>query len=287
MSGHDLTLPELAALLHAEHELLGASFERAGEGLRVVASYTAPDAEADAFTSGAALADLTGLPSLLISGAPAQSLAELAFAGRRLAVGESAQEALLSGDGSLLAAPLLARTGDQEYVAWDLTARAETGFAWVTFLSGIEQNGKAPFAGVEASDISTQLLPLLLAGPAADSVLTDYLHGQALPAAGQVASLALDRIQSLVVGLPDAPHAWLLLVPPQMARVFWRSFLSFPVVAPVGRRAVDAWLSREYDWYRVVQGPDKLALGRDRLAGLGLVREDAGFVGARGLDALG
>jgi len=287
MAGRDLTLPELAALLHTEHELLGASFEQVGEGLEVAVSYVTFEAEADAFVSGAALGDLTGLSSLLISGKPAESLANLAFAGRKLAVGEGAPEAVLSGDGSLLAAPLLARTGDHEFVAWDLTARAETGLSWVRFLAGVEQDGKAPFAGTQVSDISTQLLPLLLAGPAADSVLLDYLHGQALPAAGQVASLSLDRIQCLVIGLPAIPHAWLLLVPPHASRVLWRSFLSFPAVMPVGRHAVDAWLAREYDWYRVVRRPGRLVLGRDELTGLGLVRGDGSFVGARGLDALG
>ena len=287
MSGHNLSLSELAGILHAEHELLGASFEQVGEGLEIVAAYTAAESEVDAFISGAALADLTGLSSLLISGEPSESLANLAFAGRVLSVGEGAHEAVLSGDGSLLAAPLLARTGDHEYVAWDLTGRAETGLSWVRFLAGIEQDGRAPFAGIETPDISTRLLPLLLAGPAADPVLLDYLHGQSLPAPGQVASLTLDRIPCLVVGLPDLPHAWLLLVPPQSARILWRSFLSFPVVTPVGRRAVAAWLSREYDWYRVVQGAGRMALSRDRLRELGLVRAGDSFVGARGLDALG
>ena len=53
---------ELADLLRAEHELLGAAFVRSDlRDFEYVARYQELEPEVDAFTSGAALADLTGL----------------------------------------------------------------------------------------------------------------------------------------------------------------------------------------------------------------------------------
>lgn len=283
-SDEDSSLAGLAQFLRAEHELLGAVFERSNViDFEYVSHYAQPEEEVDAFVSGAALADLTGLTSTLISGEPAQALAEMACAGRKLAVGKAAYEGVLSGDGSLLGAPLLARTGNHEYLTLDATPRAETVSAWLGFLATVEQGGRTPFAGVETSDASAQLLPLLMAGPAAQSVLLDYLHGGTLPSAGEVAALLLDRIHCLIVALPVDTPAWLLLVPPQAARVLWRSFLSFPVVTPVGRRAVDLWLGRELSWYARVQGTDKLTLPTQELRDAGLIRTGSDFVGARRL----
>lgn len=275
---------ELADLLRAEHELLGAAFVRSDlRDFEYVARYQELEPEVDAFTSGAALADLTGLASILVSGQPAEALATMAFAGRKLGVGEVSFEGVISGDGSLLGAPLLARTGDREFVALELSDRAETVYSWLGFLAAIQQGDQAPFSGVETTDMSTRLVPLLMAGPGAPTVLLDYIHQGTLPDAGQATTLMLDSIHCLAIGLPVQTSAWLMLVPPQAARILWRSFLSFPIVTPVGRQAVDAWLERELAWYALVRGTDRIELPARELRSYGLVRSGSDFVGARSL----
>ena len=271
---------ELADLLRAEHELLGAAFVRSDlRDFEYVARYQELEPEVDAFTSGAALADLTGLASILVSGQPAEALATMAFAGRKLGVGEVSFEGVISGDGSLLGAPLLAR----EFVALELSDRAETVYSWLGFLAAIQQGDQAPFSGVETTDMSTRLVPLLMAGPGAPTVLLDYIHQGTLPDAGQATTLMLDSIHCLAIGLPVQTSAWLMLVPPQAARILWRSFLSFPIVTPVGRQAVDAWLERELAWYALVRGTDRIELPARELRSYGLVRSGSDFVGARSL----
>lgn len=270
----------LRDLLRAEHELLGAVFDDLG----LVDRYDETDVELDALLAGCALTDLSGSPALLLAGGPAPDFAHAALAGRALAVGECAHEAVLSGDGSLVGAPLVARTGDAEYVLWDLSPRAEAAFSWLRFIAGIEQGGVRPFAGLKASDASDQLATLLLAGPAASAVLKDYLHGgDELPKRGQAASLMLDRMGCLVLGLPWGDSAWLVCVGARYARVLWRSLLSFNVTTPVGRAALSIWTRRELGWYDWLDGEDRVVRSADELRKVGLVRAGSDFVGARGL----
>lgn len=272
-------------VLHGEHVLLGASFEPSeATGILAVSSYAG---EKDGLPAAgeALLADLTGTCYLLVSGPDAEALATSALAGRRLAVGECVFSAALAGDGALLAAPLVARCGDTEYVVCDPTPRGEALGAWVGLLSRAESGGVRAFEDASACDASDLLVPLLLAGPASAAVLSDYLHGEELPEPGQVRQLRLDAIDAVVVRAPAplAQDALLVLVPPARARVLWRSLLSFTEVSPVGAPGVSALLAAGLPWGELLRrtGPERL--GRDELYGWGLVRDACDFVGARAL----
>ncbi|WP_273396320.1 hypothetical protein [Thermophilibacter mediterraneus] len=269
--------------LYEEHVILGASFEEGPlAGALAVSSY-AGEKDLGPSLGGAVVSDLTGTTYQLLSGPSAPELAEAALAGRRLAVGEAAFEAVLTGEGRLVAAPLALRTGDHEYVLCDPEPEGAAAVAWVGFLSGVERDGYAPYEGSALEDASRMLVPILLAGERSRAVLSDYVRtaGESLPGPGRVASLHLDAIPALVARVPArGPEAWLLLVPARSARVLWRSLLSFTEVEPVGTRA-----AREL-WARarpLPAGPPRVPAPRAELARLGLVRADGGFVGERAL----
>ena len=271
--------------LYAEHLALGATF---GEG-RVPARYGAePDVGdlAKALGEGALLCDVSDAAMLLLSGEPAQNFCEAAFAARRLRMGECAFEAVLTGDGSVASLPLLARTGIGEYVCADLSQRAEVLEGWLSFLSAVEQDGTAPFAGLELEDVSGSHAALLLWGQGAPEVLGDYVVGgaQALPARGCVASCQLDRLPCIVchLELGERP-AFAILVPPVHAAVLWRSLLSFAQVEPVGHAALRSLLHDALPWTSALATTEPLRMRADELASHGLARSSADFVGARGL----
>lgn len=271
-------------ILAAEHALLGSVAAPEGQ-VPHVQSYGLGPGERVAHREGVALVDLSGMSAHLMNGAASPSFVSAAFAGPHLSVGECAFEAVLLGDGSIASVALLARSGDAEYVCWDLSARADVLAGWLSFLSSVEQGGVSPFAGVTLEDVEKHLVPLLLWGPQAPAVLADYLGSQTLPGRGSVAHLMLDRIGCLVVtpDLGDTP-AYLVLVPPRVARVLWRSFLSFPVVTPMGRTAFMEGLEDALPWFaEVAEVQDKLAISSKKLSEWGLVRDDGTFVGARGL----
>lgn len=272
--------------LYQEHLLLGGSF---GDGtfppLAGPQRYGAEDGEPRAFLEGAGLTDLSGTHSVLLSGAPAQAFCEAAFAGRRLAVGECAFEAVLGGDGTLMSIPLLARTGDAEYVLWDASGRFELLSGWLGFLADVSQDGYAPYAGLDREDVSGRLVPLLLWGPAAQHVLSDYLEaGVTLPATGHVRDVRLDRIPAVVAAPPVAGgRCYLTLVPPDFARTLWRSFLSFDEVTPVGEAALVSHAEELLGWLPWVEDTDRVVPTRQELERWGLVRQGGGFVGARAI----
>ena len=183
-------------VLHEEHALLGASFEPSETtGLLAVRSYAREAACAPA-AGEARLTDLTGATYLLVSGSDAEPLAYAAFAGAPLPVGECAFSATLSGDGSLLSMPLVARCGDTEFVVIDPSPRGEALAAWTGLLARAESDGVRAFPLVSICDASEMLVPLALCGPAAEHVLSDYLHDASLPAPGQVRQLRLDAIDA-------------------------------------------------------------------------------------------
>lgn len=271
-------------VLLKEHLLLGADYDgKSLPSLALPARYGSGSGEDGALTSGAGLADLSGMGSLLLSGPPATSFATAAFCGRELAVGECAFEPALGGDATLMSVPLLARTGDAEYALWDATPRFELLGRWVEFLSGVSQDGYAPYEGLSREDVSGRLVPLLLWGPAARHVLGDYVSSPAgLPAAGRVRDVRLDRIPAVVAGVPvGRGNCLLALVPPDRARSLWRSLLSFDEVAPVGELALASHARQALGWLSRVEDTDRLVATR---AGLeGLVRGGTDFVGARAL----
>lgn len=152
-------------ILYEEHLLLGARF-RASEstGLLAVSSYPC-EGEKDLGEAlvGAVVADLTGTTYLLLSGDRAPELARAALAGGPLAVGEASFEALLRGDGRVLGAPLVLRTGDHEHVLLDPTPRGEVGAAWLEYVRGAGGD-EGPLAASSVEDASGMLVPLLCAG---------------------------------------------------------------------------------------------------------------------------
>ena len=281
-----MSAPEARALCD-EHVLLGASFEddRDGACPRVI-SYLG-EKDLDELGGDAFLCDLSGSCYLLAAGALAGGLATAAFAGRIPAVGECAFGACLSGDGAVVGVPLLLRTGTDELVVLDASPRAGALEGWLSFLRSVEAGGVRPYEGVSLEDAHGTLVPLLLSGAAAERVLLDYVPaGTDLPRAGQLAQLRLDRIAGLVARVPvvDAP-SYLVFVPAPMARVLWRSLLSFTEVAPVGHGALRRALSRGLPWGELLRSTDRVCVGRPELEGWGLVRNGNDFVGARALAA--
>ena len=270
-------------LLHDEHMLLGAELALGSDGRHAPHSYAGVDERA-AFHEGVALIDLSGLGSRLITGPTAPALASTVFAGRELAIGEVAPEVALTGDGSIASLALVARTGTEELACWDLAGRGDILSSWLAFVAGIEQRGVRPFDGCEVEDASEALVPLLLWGPQASNVLSDYLGEQTVPGKGTVANRTLDRIGCLVA-TPDFGETpcHLVLVPPLYARVLWRSFLSFQSVSPVGMRALVREVASHYPFLAPAEGEDRLTATRQKLAQHGLLRSEPTFIGARGL----
>lgn len=273
------------APLYQEHLLLGASYTDDEPLLAAPPSYGNVQEELAAFAEGCALCDLSGMTMLLVAGEGVEAFSSAAVAMDALGVGQSGFGAVLSGDGSVCSVPLVSRTGDNEILLCDPSERGLGLEPWLGFLAGIEQNGFKPFDGTSVEDVSTSLVPLLLWGPQARAVLGDYVPSVgALPAQGQVASVTLDRAQCIVCGVScNEQPCYLLLLPPIVARAFWRSFLSFPVVQPVGLEALKLQAERCLPWMREVLSQERLEPSMSQLVSWGLARAAGGFVGARAL----
>lgn len=277
--------------LYREHLLLNASFEEAEDGIPPRPA-TYPGSMPLSFaTEGAFLADLTGCTYALMGGANAQALAESSLCGRKLAVGECAFEPALTGDASVASVALCARTGDSEYVILDPTDRGETLVSWLGFLSKVEQDGYAPYAGTTVEDASRMLVPLLMVGACARDVLSDYVKTpQDLPAPGHVAQVRLDSILCVVAALP-LPQAgvtgYVVFVSQPQATILWRSFLSFQEVSPAGTVLVDELMRAGLPWAEPLAADGRVVLGEKNLCRWGLLRPGADFVGARVLLADG
>ena len=276
-----------AGVLHQEHAILGAAFgEPAAAPAAPVTAYVG-EGELARSLLGAVLADLTGTAYVLVSGESAEALFRAAAAGRDLAVGEAAFEAVLTGEGRLLSVPLALRSGDHEFVLVDPTSQGAALTAWLELLARTEQDGMAPFARTSVEDASGMLVPLLLAGARSAEVLSDYIRtaGESLPAEGSVAAVHLDAIPALVARVPGPGYpAWLVLVPAAKARAVWRSLLSFREVTPVGTRAAAEVLMGGRPWAGALgsdEGPADVT--RSELSVWGLVRAVDDFVGARSL----
>ena len=274
-------------VLYGEHALLGASFSSSDDGsdIRVV-SY--PSEKGGSIDPGCAyLHDLSGSSYALVSGAHASDLIEAAFCGSKISVGECAWQCALTAEGALTSVPLVIRTGANEYVLVDPTGRGDVVVAWLGFLSQIEQNGFAPYAGTRVEDATDMLTPLLMAGNAATTVLSDYVsRPRDLPGQGQVKNVYLDKI-SVVAARAAIPSVsfpvFVLLVPPAQATVLWRSFLSFNEVAPVGCEAVCRAMLEMLPWGVQLTEKDKVLPSASQLKSWGLLRDTRDFVGARSL----
>lgn len=275
------------APLYQEHLLLGATYDEDEPLLAAPHTYGSPDEERVAPFEGCALADLSGMLALLVSGPGCDAFVAASCATAPLAVGSCAFSAILTGDGTVASAPLVGRTGDEEYLIWDPTERGVALEAWLSFLAGIEQEGFRPYEGVRVEDVSGSLVPLVLWGPQAPAVIGDYVERvDALPGAGEVRNVRLDRIECLVACPPDVSQpCYLLFVPPFAARALWRSLLSFPVVLPVGTQGMAHAIRQELPWFEPLHGPGEDSLDAHALLESLLVRPEGGFIGARALFA--
>lgn len=273
-----------ASPLYAEHLLLGATFDDETY-LDAPVHYGAPEEEREAFTTGCALGDLSGMSVVLVSGEASAALVQAACANEPLAVGECCFGAVVTGDGSLASVPLVARTGDAEYLICDISSRGLTLHPWLSFLSDIEQQGFKPFEGAKVENVSDALVPLVLWGPEGSAVLGDYVKTlDDLPAEGHVANVHLDRIGCLAIGVPRVEgDCYLLLVPPQTARILWRSFLSFVTVSPAGTHALTQQLSEALPWAEALRSEDRLEPSLRELLAWEVARASGGFVGERAL----
>ncbi len=269
-------------VLYEEHALLGARF---GRNLEVV-TYAGGDIESasEASFAGATLCDVSFVHMSLLCGNASSAFVDAAFAGRSLSIGECAFEAVLTGDGCVASIPLLMRTGTYEYVVVDGSPRAEVLDGWMSFLSSVEQNGDAPFDGMTQEDVSQTHVALVLSGAGAKAILGDYTDEGSLPACGLVRSCNLDRIPCIVSGVPgiEVP-TFLVLVPPRLATVLWRSLLSFTQVVPVGVEALGDGFKRWLPWIECLGEDGRILIHAKELERNGLIRESLDFVGARGL----
>ncbi|MCI1665365.1 MAG: hypothetical protein LKI25_03225 [Atopobiaceae bacterium] len=277
--------PLVGCLLYDEHALLGATFVADPYGVLVPDFYGDGNGEPEAFDSGCALTDVSGMRTLLVSGVSASEFVPIVATCEALQVGEVSWSLVLAGDGGIVACVLLARTGDDEYVFWCPQERASALDEWLTALAEAEQDGVRPFKGLSVADVTGRLETLLLAGPSSEEVLSDYLSdGESIPIPGHIEQLLLDSTECLAGSVTLGPDVLtLVLVPTPKARVFWRSLLSFEQVVPVGLSAL---------WARIGSSmPGALELAdepdthpKPAEAGLeSLMRGNHDFVGARGL----
>ena len=272
--------------LLTEHVLLGASFFEADGGPSRVERY-AGEKDAPFADPGvdALLCDLTGATYLLVSDPCGTGLPEAALARQPLAVGECGFSAALAGDGRLLSAPLVLRTGDAEHVLIDASGHGAPLEAWLGFLRSVEAGGVAPYEQASVERADEMLVPLLLAGAGVRAVLADYVSApDELPEAGTVRQVALDKISTLVARVPlpsEDQLAYVVFVPVPYARILWRSLLSFVRVSPIGHRALRQLVAETLPWEGCV-GPEaqRQATG-ELLRAWGLARAEGGFVGAR------
>lgn len=274
-------------VLYGEHALLGANFSFSDDGSSIrVISY--PSEKGGPVDSGSAyLHDLSGSSYVLVSGPHASDLVEAAFCGTKISVGECSWQCALTAEGGLTSVPLVIRTGANEYVLLDPSDRGDVVVAWLGFLSQIEQNGFAPYAGTKVEDATDMLTPLLMAGNAATAVLSDYVsHPRDLPAQGQVKNVYLDKISAVVsrAVIPGISFpVFVLLVPPAQAAILWRSFLSFNEVSPIGCAAVCRAMGNMLPWGGLLSEKDKISPSVAQLESWGLLRSTRDFVGSRSL----
>lgn len=274
-------------VLYGEHALLGANFSSSDDGSSIrVISY--PSEKGGPVDSGSAyLHDLSGSSYVLVSGPHASDLVEAAFCGTKISVGECSWQCALTAEGGLTSVPLVIRTGANEYVLLDPSDRGDVVVAWLGFLSQIEQNGFAPYAGTKVEDATDMLTPLLMAGNAATAVLSDYVsHPRDLPVQGQVKNVYLDKISAVVsrAVIPGISFpVFVLLVPPAQAAILWRSFLSFNEVSPIGCAAVCRAMGNMLPWGGLLSEKDKISPSVAQLESWGLLRSTRDFVGSRSL----
>ena len=271
------------SILHTELEYLGAQFSTSTEGFNLAQSFYGEKPLEEALKD-CALIDLSGIGYTLVSGTSSQNFVEAVFAGKQLEVGEASFECALTGDGSLSASGLLARSGQNEYVVLDASERSLVLDEWLSIIASVEQNGVAPYAEVSLEDATPLLTPLLLAGKKAKKVLMDYLGEQRLPEDSKLCNLMLDQtIPALVANVSTKKvPAYLVMVPPVHTVILFRSLLSFETVHPLGHKQLVEGLKTYLPWFSELASNTKVVVAKDKLEGWGLLRASDDFIGARG-----
>ncbi|MFC2647555.1 MAG: hypothetical protein ACFNZW_06260 [Coriobacteriaceae bacterium] len=256
------------------------------EGTKVALAYKNQGEEYTALRHGTGLTDLSGCYSVRLSGPVAQNFIEATCAGQKLGVGECTFEPVLLGDSRIASIPLVARTGDQEYVLWDISASGDILAAWLNFVANINQNGFAPYQRLEMEEVSQSLTPLLLWGEAASEILSDYLKdGSAVPETNQVHDALLDNhIPALIINMRinDQPSL-ILLVLPQSAPVMFRSLLSFNTLTPVGLTAATQVAAENLEYLAPLSEAKPHEASKHDLMRQGLLRHENDYIGARAL----
>ena len=270
-------VPRIHWVLEPEHQFLAAHMADAEAS---VLDYGDPKAAIGALRHGVGLTDLISNRLWLISGSQAESFCAMVFASPLLSVGQIGFAPMLSGDGRIIATPLLARAGDTEFLVMGLCVSAEKQEGmkvWMDFVSKIADGDTPVFTDLSIEEKNSSLYPLALVGPMARAVLSDYVEEpDRLSQPGCVNALTLDKVPSIVMQPAGDVPAYICLIPARATRVFFRSFLSFQDVIPVGMRAFKIYMDARYPIRAKV----------DKLKAEGRIRTDGGFIGARALDSI-
>lgn len=270
--------------LSKEHMLLGGVMAQRYRA-QVAMQYHSASDEKNVLLASCGLTHLADMGMMLVSGTDAPSLIQAAVACNMPAVGSCAYGAVLSGDAALLSVPLVVRTGDTEFLLLDGSSRFELLYEWLSWLSCVEQDGKALYAHASVSDESSSLVAFQLAGPRASAILSDYIAKDAqLPKRGCVNNLMLDSVMSIVLhGFLADQDCYTVLLPPAVASTFWRSFLSFSEVEPVGYDALKNFERKQIPWSSALSHSDRISVTRDTLVAWQICRDSDNFIGARAL----
>lgn len=307
--------------LTEEHLALGGILETkhtANHSIKLATHYTKPEEELSFLRHGCGITDISHMGLIVVHGSDACDLVYAATTAPIPEVGQSCYTAVLTGDGALLSVVLLARTGDEEFLLLDTSNRFELLLEWFMWLSHIEKDGVEPYKNAEVLDETGSLIPVQLTGPAAATILNDYLGSDVrLPYPGEVGLLRLDAIICIVCNCApadaahgghrdehtasvhtasdanhdkhsnktssDVCHAYKILIPPAFATTLWRSFLSFGQLEPVGLRAWHRYEQGYQPWLSALSQTDRISCTRRTLESWGLVRTGDDFIGARGL----
>ncbi len=272
--------------LKPEHQVLGAHLDEEHE---FVISYSDPNHELEALQNTQAVVDLHGMRMLLVSGAQAEYFIECSCATQALFVGQNAFSAIFDGEGRLLGCPLIMRTGDHEYLIFDKDVQFENIQDWMLALSQAQQNGQQLFQGVNVEEKTGALYPIALAGPGAKVILNDYLSdSEALSYPGMTTAIRLDQIDTISSSLPLEYPAYLLLVPPTMARTLFRSFLSFKELETAGFTSFWKCLTQDecsfLKLFETAESSDGCGVfDLNEFIERGLVRKSPNYIGARAI----
>lgn len=269
----------MAGPLAQEHAYLGASIE---DGRVISYPDETPLEEA---LRGVALYDLTGALYRFVSGSGSSSFVEALSASKRLAAGSCTFSAVLAGDGALISIPLIIRGGEREYMLIDAAPRREILESWMRFVAAMGEGDAPMFAGAAMEDADALLVPLLLLGARSGELVSDYSADQPLPGPGSVATVSFDGVPCVLAHLDLAAcDSLIVFVPPAFSPRLFRSFLSFDYVHPQGHASLSRAISK-LPWGGTLARNDRVAVDARILSSWGLLRPEADYIGARGLES--